>query len=63
MKTSPEQVAAWRAMTGVQRLQLAEQLYWLARKIKAAGLRSQHPDWTEEQLNENVRLVFTHART
>jgi hypothetical protein len=27
-----------------------------------AGLRDQHPDWTEEQVNEQVRLIFFHAR-
>lgn len=62
-QTSPEQIAALRAMTGIQRLRLAERLYWSARKMKAAGLRSQHPDWPESRLNEAVREIFSHART
>jgi len=62
-RTSPEQIAALRAMTGLRRLRLAEQLYWSARKMKAAGLRSQHPDWSESRLNEAVRELFSHART
>jgi hypothetical protein len=62
-QTSPEQIAALRAMTGSRRLQLAEQLYWSARKIKAAGLRHQHPDWPDERLNDEVRRIFSHART
>ncbi len=53
-RTSPEQFAALRAMTGARRLQLAEQLYWSARKLKMAGLRSQHPDWPEERITEEV---------
>ena len=61
--SSPEQVEIFRAMTGERRLQLAEQLYWSARKLKLAGLRAQHSDWTEEQLNAEVRRVFLHART
>jgi hypothetical protein len=61
--TSPEQVAALRALTGAQRLRLAERLYWMARKMKAAGLRSQHPDWPEERVNDAVREIFTRART
>ena len=61
--SSPEQVEIFRAMTGERRLQLAEQLYWSARKLKLAGLRAQHPDWTKEQLNAEVRRVFLHART
>ena len=62
-QTSPEQIAALRAMTGARRLSLAEQLYWSARKMKAAGLRSQHPDWPEQRLHDEVREIFSHART
>jgi hypothetical protein len=62
-QASPEQIAALRAIPGAQRLRLAEQLYWVARKMKAAGLRAQHPDWTEAQVNEQVRQIFLHART
>ena len=62
-KSSPEQIEILRAMTGEQRLRLAEQLYWSARKLKLAGLRAQHPDWTEEQLNAELRQTFLHART
>ena len=60
---SPEQIAAFRAMSGQRRLQLAEQLYWLARKMKTAGLRSQHPDWSPERVREEVRKLFSNART
>ena len=62
-QTSPEQIAAFQAMTGARRLRLAEQLYWSARKMKMAGLRRQHPDWPEPRLNEEVRRIFSHART
>jgi len=60
---SPEQIAIYRAMTPERRLRIAEQLYWTARKIKTAGVRAQHPDWPEEQINEEVRRIFLHART
>jgi hypothetical protein len=62
-QASREQITALRAMTGARRLRLAEQLYWSARKMKAAGLRSQHPDWPEQRLNDEVRQIFSHART
>jgi hypothetical protein len=62
-QTSPEQIAALRAMPGARRLRLAERLYWSARKMKTAGLRSQHPDWPEQRLVEEVRQIFSHART
>jgi hypothetical protein len=60
---SPEQLAIYGEMSGEQRLNLAAQLYWSARKIKAAGLRMQHPDWSEERITEEVRRIFLHART
>jgi hypothetical protein len=31
-------------MSGQQRLELAESLFWEARELKAAGIRYQHPD-------------------
>jgi hypothetical protein len=62
-QASPEQIAALRAMSCQRRLRLAEQLYWTARKMKAAWLHSQHPDWTEEQVNAELSRIFRHART
>jgi len=62
-QASPKQIEILRAMPGEHRLRLAEHLYWSARKLKVAGLRAQHPDWSEEQLNAEVRRIFLHART
>ncbi|HOX57693.1 MAG TPA: hypothetical protein P5205_13765 [Candidatus Paceibacterota bacterium] len=61
--SGPKQVKIFRGMPGERRLRLAEQLDWSARKLKLAGLRAQHPDRTEEQLNAEVRRIFLHART
>ena len=60
---SPEQLAIFGQMTPERRLSLAEQLYWSARDLKAAWLRAQHADWTEEQIAREVTRLFTHART
>jgi hypothetical protein len=38
-------------------------MYWSARALKAAGLRSQFPDWTEEQVQRKVKEIFLHAST
>lgn len=62
-QASPEQIAAFRSMSGARRLRLAEQLYWSARKMKTAGVRSQHPDWSPERVQEEVRRLFSNART
>ena len=62
-QSNPEQIRILRAMTGERRLRLAEQLYWSARRMKAAGLRAQHPNWADDQLNAEVRRIFLHARS
>ncbi len=62
-QTSPEQFEAFRRMSPERRLALAEQLYWSARELKAAGLRTQHADWTEEQVAREVTRIFLHARS
>ncbi len=62
-QTSPEQFAILRTLPGERRLKLAEMLYWSARKLKVAGVRSQHPDWPEEKVNAEVNRIFLHART
>jgi hypothetical protein len=60
---SPEQIEIFKRMTPGRRLQLAEQLYWFARRLKTAGVRAHHPDWSAEQVNAEVRRIFAHART
>jgi hypothetical protein len=58
-----EQIKILRAMSGEDRLRVAERLFWLARKMKAAGVREQHPDWPEARVDEEVRRIFLNART
>ena len=62
-QSSPEQFQAFRRMTPERRLALAEQLYWSARELKAAWLRAQHSDWSDDQVEREVRRVFSHARS
>jgi len=47
-----------RKMTPARRLEVARGLYEMAWKLKADGLRQQHPDWSEEQVLAKVRRVF-----
>ncbi len=60
---TPEYIATLRRMNGEQKLRTAFRLYWLARKLKAAALHDQHPDWTPEQVELKVKEIFLHART
>jgi hypothetical protein len=62
-QTSSKQVEILAAMSGEQRLRLAESLYWTARKVKRSGLLAQHPDWTLERLDAEVRRIFQNTRT
>ena len=55
---SREQIAILRRMTGQQRLKLAEEMFCAARRLKSAGVRHQHPDWSEEAVEDEVRRHF-----
>lgn len=48
-----------RAMTGEQRLLLAFEMSLFARELAKAGIRHDHPDWSEQQVvREVIRLAF-----
>jgi hypothetical protein len=62
-QASPEQIAIFKAMTPEQRWRAARQLYWTVRRHKAAFIRSMHPDWSEERVQQEVRDIFLCARS
>jgi hypothetical protein len=50
------------AMSGEQRLLLAWDMSLFARELARAGIRQEHPDWTEAQVaRELLRLAFLPA--
>jgi hypothetical protein len=59
----PEQKHIFQLMTPDQKLKIALSLYYSARQLKAAGLRAQNPDWTEEMIQNKLREIFLYART
>jgi hypothetical protein len=59
----PAQIAAYRRMTPEQKLAQASALYWQARALKAAWLRTQHPMWSEAEIEARVREIFLLATT
>ena len=59
----PEQIRIYQLMTPEQKLKIAFRLYCSAKKLKAAGFRAQHPDLSEEKIQEKVREMFLYART
>ena len=60
---TPEYIETLRRMSGEQKLKTAFQLYWGARRLKAARLRQEHPEWSEEQVQARVREIFMYARS
>jgi hypothetical protein len=48
-------------MSAEKKLQLSMKLYWEARELMAAGFRARKPDWTEEQIQEEVRKRFLYG--
>jgi ABC-type multidrug transport system ATPase subunit len=59
----PEQKRIYQNMTVEQKLRIAADLYNSARELKAAGLRAQHPNWSEKKIQEKVREIFLYAGT
>ena len=59
----PEVQRVLQAMTPTQKLRAAERLYHSARQLKAAALRAEHPEWTEETIRQAVREIFLYARS
>jgi hypothetical protein len=47
-----------RAMTPGRRLEVARELYETAWQLKAAGLRREHPDWSDREVLAKLRRVF-----
>jgi len=55
--------ARFRAMTPTEKLRVATRLYYSARELKAAWLRSMHPNLLEPEIQSLVREAFLYART
>jgi len=59
---SAEQITIFRRMTPAQRWHSAQRLYWTMRRHKTAFDQSQHPDWSEQEVQAEVRRIFSNAR-
>ena len=45
-------------LTAEQKLRIASRLYATARKVKLAGLRYRHQDWSESELIQELNRRF-----
>ena len=57
----PAQIAALKKLTLAQRLELGMSLINEMRSLRAAILRQEHPEWTEEQVDRALRGFVLHA--
>jgi len=57
----PKQIDSLRKMTPAQRLNIALEFMEEMRQLKAAALRSQHPDWNEKQIAHALRKFVLHG--
>ena len=62
-QVSREYQQTLRRLSGRRKLQTSFSLYWEARRLKAARLREQHPEWTDAQIEQRVKEIFMHAVT
>ncbi len=60
---SRRQVECWKKMDPIEKLHVFEQLMQSVRAIKKAGVRMNHPDWTETQVDAETARLFLHARS
>lgn len=45
-------------LTASEKLRIASRLYATARKVKLAGIRQRHPDWSDERLISELNRRF-----
>jgi hypothetical protein len=50
-----------RAMTADEKVRLSHALWLEARNVAAAGLRSRHPHWSDDQVAARVRELMRDA--
>lgn len=59
----PIQVEGFKRMTPAQKLQMVADLYETGIQLRVAGLRMQHPDWSDERLEFEARRTLRYAGT
>jgi hypothetical protein len=56
-----EEIAPFLNMQPAEKLRLAASMHMQARTWKAAAFKTQHPDWTPEQIDQRVKEVFLYG--
>ena len=59
----PLQIEGFRRMSPARKLQMAADLYFAGIRLRVAGLRLSHPEWTEDELQRHARRSLLYAGT
>jgi Rv0078B-related antitoxin len=59
----PAQLEAFKRATPAQKLEMVAALYQAGIRLRMAGLRMTHPDWSDEQCEREARRSLRHAGT
>ena len=59
----PEQIKVLRKMSLERRAELALGFIRSMRRLKAAALHMQHPDWSDKQVSKELRRLTLHGRS
>lgn len=59
----PLQAEGFSGMSPARKLQMVCDLYAAGIRLRAAGLRLAHPDWTQEQSEREARRSLLYAGT
>lgn len=59
---TPERIAELQRMTPEEKLKIAAQMFWDARRARADELQQKTPDWSAEQVEQELqRIMFAEA--
>ena len=61
MESNAEHIKILKKMSPQQKLEASLNLYYSARKLKAAWLRQTHIEWSEEEIEQAVTEAFANA--
>ena len=56
-------IEIYRKMSPADKWRQFCEMYRFAWAVKRAGVREQHPDWTDQQVEDKVREIFLYATT
>jgi hypothetical protein len=59
----PQQKLIFKSMKPEKKLDVALHLIFSSKELKKAELRTRHPEWNEDRIEQRVREIFLYARS